>query len=175
MCGEQSAELVFTFTDTGSPPRVRGPVLCVYELPCNRGITPACAGNRPECNWTGRKIKDHPRVCGEQELCSKSNRDKKGSPPRVRGTGNGCKAASIRQRITPACAGNSQSLLDRKYTQQDHPRVCGEQSPFILSRDFYIGSPPRVRGTEPTYRLLESLPRITPACAGNRVLDFPEE
>ena len=50
---------------------------------------------------------------------------------------------------------------------RDHPRVCGEQP--ILDRFFaaIIGSPPRVRGTGYSKKIIYSQNRITPACAGN--------
>ena len=53
---------------------------------------------------------------------------------------------------------------------EDHPRVCGEQWARIALRALLTGSPPRVRGT--AYRLAKNAGfyRITPACAGNRII-----
>ena len=52
-------------------------------------------------------------------------------------------------------------------TKRDHPRVCGEQ--FFQQKLLlpWIGSPPRVRGTENHIRHGYQFGRITPACAGN--------
>ena len=33
-----------------------------------------------------KEEKDHPRVCGEQEVTTKVSTEEQGSPPRVRGT-----------------------------------------------------------------------------------------
>ena len=33
----------------------------------------------------------------------------------------------VRKRITPACAGNRQTMRTERRIQMDHPRVCGEQ------------------------------------------------
>ena len=55
----------------------------------NTGITPACAGNSfdKSAHFPGRK--DHPRVCGEQDMLIGGLLDILGSPPRVRGTACG--------------------------------------------------------------------------------------
>ena len=131
-------------------------------------ITPACAGNSLARFFLYFLLKDHPRVCGEQMAVTIENLEKAGSPPRVRGTAiTEAEAANIFG-ITPACAGNSWLPGDSTTSSRDHPRVCGEQLDSTRAYRPLSGSPPRVRGTEPTYRLLASLPRITPACAGNR-------
>ena len=53
----------------------------------------------------------------------------------------------------------------------DHPRVCGEQMPILLAQFPAVGSPPRVRGTDPDPVNIKGPQgeqgRITPACAGN--------
>ena len=50
---------------------------------------------------------------------------------------------------------------------EDHPRVCGEQSKHDSIRGKHGGSPPRVRGTESGAGMIGQGNRITPACAGN--------
>ena len=50
-----------------------------------------------------------------------------GSPPRVRGTAALCPDKDLRNRITPACAGNRPWACSAEYPTEDHPRVCGEQ------------------------------------------------
>ncbi len=71
--------------------------------------------------------------------------------------------------ITPACAGNSQRRQRRQKDTQDHPRVCGEQAPFLPPARPSRGSPPRVRGTEHENLFVKFVRGITPACAGNRI------
>ena len=71
-------------------------------------------------------------------------------------------------RITPACAGNSESREVPGMAVEDHPRVCGEQ-PFVRLKHFsLLGSPPRVRGTGDVVFIRKQATGITPACAGNR-------
>ena len=111
----------------GSPPRVRGTdkITQLVILPVR--ITPACAGNSG-CNRLYRPMgSDHPRVCGEQYTTNYVTRNKKGSPPRVRGTERHVMLFRPRLRITPACAGNSGVFHLPVICPADHPRVCGEQ------------------------------------------------
>ena len=51
----------------------------------------------------------------------------------------------------------------------DHPRVCGEQDGQRRVTLANRGSPPRVRGTAHSLAADQQIPRITPACAGNRI------
>ena len=146
---------------------MRGTVAAVPGSPWGPGITPACAGNsriafRPcPLGW------DHPRVCGEQIATFYIYRDNAGSPPRVRGTDIYCVRRCCAYGITPACAGNSLSVILFTSPMQDHPRVCGEQSASMPVRSTKAGSPPRVRGTVHPVTDESPGPGITPACAGN--------
>ena len=86
-------------------------------------------------------------MCGEQKALDLGMFWTIGSPPRVRGTGQDATISMIFDgitpacagnsfpfifslvyiRITPACAGNSATSGQIEYSDQDHPRVCGEQ------------------------------------------------
>ena len=68
--------------------------------------------------------------------------------------------------ITPACAGKSLSAEIQGLEAEDHPRVCGEKSPFPACLALPPGSPPRVRGKVLDYRVGADSGGITPACAG---------
>ena len=106
MCGEQSVNFspfVFPF---GSPPRVRGTVRVFISADSGKGITPACAGNRPPAPSVPVIAKDHPRVCGEQSTFCTPAVMFAGSPPRVRGTAALDLGKLTLTGITPACAGN---------------------------------------------------------------------
>ena len=147
MCGEQISSLSNTPFFIGSPPRVRGTGEWVArKVPTSR-ITPACAGNR--CFPTSAKNVpwDHPRVCGEQGGQHAAVVHELGSPPRVRGTDKQGHMARSLERITPACAGNSEQRCSGTIVSADHPRVCGEQVRTIFQMGKRKGSPPRVRGT----------------------------
>ena len=86
VCGEQRYFPITLSISPGSPPRVRGTASIFWRrLPGSR-ITPACAGNSRFKSLRRRSLRDHPRVCGEQNLPGSLRLTRKGSPPRVRGT-----------------------------------------------------------------------------------------
>ena len=70
--------------------------------------------------------------------------------------------------ITPACAGKSPGIPGCGRGHGDHPRVCGEKFGAVLSPDFSMGSPPRVRGKVGHAVVVPRPVGITPACAGKR-------
>ncbi len=110
VCGEQIDNPSATGRASGSPPRVRGTDF-FRRRNCGAGwITPACAGNRELLYIFQRKLRDHPRVCGEQSYVMLPVGHRLGSPPRVRGTAVLHFPISGKQGITPACAGNSQTF-----------------------------------------------------------------
>ena len=111
VCGEQRFPYAAMGQEQGSPPRVRGTALHRRYNSRHQGITPACAGNsqRPCLPAAGRR--DHPRVCGEQTICTSQMMARSGSPPRVRGTAYAYPPWSGYTGITPACAGNRFSLI----------------------------------------------------------------
>ncbi len=131
-----------------------------------RGITPACAGKTPAPPRAHRPGKDHPRVCGENRAQLQKRRAALGSPPRVRGKLQTGSYTNREGRITPACAGKTDMMRGDGADEEDHPRVCGENSLRPTSSTPRKGSPPRVRGKR--FCLSGCLPagRITPACAG---------
>ena len=86
---------------------------------------------------------------------------------------DGCKI--IVTRITPAGAGKTIFCCLTTLAEQDHPRRCGENMCKIIIDNFYIGSPPQVRGKPPTWE--EGIPvrGITPAGAGKTFLRIHSE
>ena len=105
MCGEKFSKSTRKRSGIGSPPRVRGKVLSIPAAGGFAGITPACAGKRKYSIRLYELIWDHPRVCGEKSMCSKSLQLPQGSPPRVRGKVVQLLGAVNAVGITPACAG----------------------------------------------------------------------
>ena len=87
----------------------------------------------------------------------------------MRGTAISLHTCRIGQRITPACAGNSQALNTLSPLLEDHPRVCEEQRIHSPAVAVLVGSPPRVRGTVVHGGLGDVDDGITPACAGNSI------
>ena len=146
-CGEQSSNTSGSALMKGSPPRVRGtdrfkPVPKEVDR-----ITPARAGNSSTVSFGLSSGQDHPRACGEQPFIWTLSRWRRGSPPRVRGTGNHQVQGRQQRGITPARAGNSQSRPRYSAAGGDHPRACGEQFLPPCRYGRLLGSPPRVRGT----------------------------
>ena len=93
-------------------------------------------------------LRDHPRACGEQDLLAAGEKVVVGSPPRVRGTAVQGLPDPIRERITPARAGNRWHHYQELCGDGDHPRACGEQIAQGDKDWAEKGSPPRVRGTD---------------------------
>ena len=106
-------------------------------------------------------------MCGEQGLIFFALFFLLGSPPRVRGTVAAIVEDGGRNRITPACAGNSAPRRWCSGRCWDHPRVCGEQLDRHHQGYRHHGSPPRVRGTVRRGGGYAPGQGITPACAGN--------
>ena len=71
-------------------------------------------------------------------------------------------------RITPAYAGKSFRDLGLYDFSEDHPRLRGEKSCFLIVRNIVLGSPPLTRGKALTLRLNLYIVGITPAYAGKR-------
>ena len=68
--------------------------------------------------------------------------------------------------ITPADAGKTLHLRRHKYTTEDHPRGCGENSSCRILRTPRLGSPPRMRGKRCKHMSRAVYYGITPADAG---------
>ena len=70
-------------------------------------------------------------------------------------------------RITPAYAGNTRVVLPYTKNKQDHPRVCGKHYESHVTKQKFLGSPPRMRETLKFISIRSKAARITPAYAGN--------
>ena len=170
MCGEKILLYFVSGASLGSPPRVRGKVVITMPTEMFQGITPACAGKSDIRACTCGNDGDHPRVCGEKAMICGKVYSVLGSPPRVRGKGSISGHKFRCNGITPACAGKSALKAHTTPPKRDHPRVCGEKLHSYTIAITYLGSPPRVRGKANVYITLGGDLRITPACAGKRVI-----
>ena len=150
----------------GSPPRVRGKLCSEAPARVDAGITPACAGKTEQQYGNISIVEDHPRVCGENPMSRATRSTGTGSPPRVRGKQHHPACHTSLSRITPACAGKTETEETAQAASADHPRVCGENSCAGRFRSRPPGSPPRVRGKQAVEMMLIERVRITPACAG---------
>jgi len=95
-------------------------------------------------------------------------KDSLGSPPPLRGTDGKAIKGLCRRRITPAPAGNSDTILFYQNWFWDHPRPCGEQLLGSAPGQSARGSPPPLRGTALEELIEVGINGITPAPAGNR-------
>ena len=108
-------------------------------------------------------------MCGEKPIKLATERTKTGSPPRMRGKGQGFQVCKVARGINPACAGKSfrDNLVSRQL--QDHPCVCGEKIFRLSGFTKDEGSPPHVRGKDDLVKLINLIFGITPAYAGKSV------
>ena len=166
MCGKNHSKQSPPRDFSGSPPRVREELaLCNVRLVLVR-ITPACAGRTDTKQTLMFHFWDHPRVCGKNLPNCTTVGENAGSPPRVREELISTRLATLRRRITPACAGRTKFFLIFFSSRRDHPRVCGKNLFFSSAIRNNSGSPPRVREEPHPYIHCLDTPRITPACAG---------
>ena len=166
MCGEKLTPWQSRLLNMGSPPRVRGKARSNIPAGSGKRITPACAGKSLWCSPACHRGRDHPRVCGEKAYNLVISGSEWGSPPRVRGKVIHGVLNGIHDRITPAYAGKRYFDFIISLASWDHPRVCGEKSDSGNARKPNTGSPPRMRGKDPSSILAFSLSGITPAYAG---------
>ena len=172
VCGENVSCCVIFDTWAGSPPRVRGKRCLVQLHVGDRGLTPACAGKTLDLRPGVQGEPAHPRVCGENLANAVTRLEPAGSPPRVRGKRDRPRRRRERQRLTPACAGKTCSLVDLHGYEAAHPRVCGENAQTLEEYMSGHGSPPRVRGKRDLDESLGKDAGLTPACAGKTMLRF---
>ena len=129
-------------------------------------ITPAGAG-KTNCNQIcDRKLRDHPRRCGENAYLPNRKIEPDGSPPQVRGKPPPCARCLRPKRITPAGAGKTLRRTHLFNVQWDHPRRCGENRDELYVGCPQGGSPPQVRGKLFLCWRTSRTCGITPAGAG---------
>ena len=131
MCGEKNIVRKASFDPQGSPPHVRGKAFTHTLYHSIVGITPACAGKRPQVVQAFRLLQDHHRMCGEKGQRPPLRQQEAGSPPHVRGK-VGCLLFRVTPNgITPACAGKRKRKPWTCRSRRDHPRMCGEKTKKI--------------------------------------------
>ena len=127
-------------------PRMCGKNKCImFSWDSYTRITPACAGKAYERLQSPQSDQDHPRVCGKNFLRALFRSSRPGSPPHVREKLISSNSSSRNTRITPACAGKTQTETSLPCLIRDHPRVCGKNYCLLRLHYCFTGSPPRVR------------------------------
>ena len=170
-CGEYVLLASHAAVIMGSPPRMRG-IPMVEQRPVKAsGITPAHAGNTDTARGSFSGNRDHPRACGEYLMIKDLAGSTLGSPPRMRGIPQEDVLRLTDIGITPAHAGNTPALPLGTIARWDHPRACGEYFGGTWQRLKDTGSPPRMRGIPKMEIKRLADRRITPAHAGNTMVN----
>ena len=127
---------------------MRGKDPQIMELAVQTGITPAYAGKSGYVDVGTACRRDHPRLCGEKIMLTRSYFFILGSPPPMRGKAVALTSKLFQHRITPAYAGKSLWQGEKCVKKRDHPRLCGEKPSILAARISHQGSPPPMRGKD---------------------------
>ena len=129
-------------------------------------IIPARAGPTDPPARDEGEFADHPRSCGANMICRSNASCSLGSSPLVRGQLDDLLCLIVGNRIIPARAGPTDPPALDEGEFADHPRSCGANMRFPLSRTSRSGSSPLVRGQLGRSRRGFLFLRIIPARAG---------
>ncbi len=145
--GEHKFSTMFSETSTGSSPLARG-TLCTPRPLCHLWrFIPACAGNTGRATTGAHTKPVHPRLRGEHIRRLVIRSVAPGSSPLARGTREPIKPVTALYRFIPACAGNTQFVLERCGAAPVHPRLRGEHNSGGADGGIGHGSSPLARGT----------------------------
>ena len=147
-CGEHFLASVVTQRQFGSSPRLRGTQTTNRLYSYLRRFIPAPAGNTSPFLIRYFRYPVHPRACGEHERLSRTAPTALGSSPRLRGTHDIASSFGETYRFIPAPAGNTAMAPSMASCRAVHPRACGEHVWKTEARWDFVGSSPRLRGTQ---------------------------
>ena len=170
LCGEKLDCDMMELQRKGSPPPMRGKVVCILKRKIDCRITPAYAGKSNGIDHCDDQDQDHPRLCGEKRSKTRAVSYSQGSPPPMRGKVSQFDLELYQSRITPAYAGKSFLLSLSLLCGWDHPRLCGEKKFPGFCMLIQLGSPPPMRGKAIYSFILSNSRRITPAYAGKSLI-----
>ena len=171
-CGEHRQAVRRTFRETGSSPQMRGAHSRPLTNPGEGGIIPADAGSTRAILPEHALAEDHPRRCGEHSTLPVIERGCAGSSPQMRGARPRPGRSAHAWRIIPADAGSTRYLNAMADILEDHPRRCGEHSPYFSAALFASGSSPQMRGARLPVKDRDNTLGIIPADAGSTTM-FP--
>ena len=127
---------------------------------------PAYAGKTFRGRVPRRAGTEHPRVCGENGLEELPEHHLAGTSPRMRGKLPAIGQTPLPAGNIPAYAGKTRGVPHVGHEQQEHPRVCGENSVGGNCFPVYTGTSPRMRGKQSSSQLLMYRRGNIPAYAG---------
>ncbi len=155
----------------GSPPLARGTHDRGRRLDAEGRLTPARARNSRPGGVACHAVTAHPRSRGELTDYARTTGIHLGSPPLARGTLGPGRRRPRGRRLTPARAGNSSGRPAASRLGPAHPRSRGELVGALGAVLAEGGSPPLARGTRLRHSPHVRHGRLTPARAGNSLLD----
>ena len=155
-----------TMVEAGSPPHTREPLILIVLVIGLFRITPAYAGTTYVEKCYLIRYKDHPRIRGNHYISAECIIAIIGSPPHTREPPKELTHKERVQRITPAYAGTTATLLINNQSARDHPRIRGNHRNFGANNYDILGSPPHTREPPQIQRRARRRYRITPAYAG---------
>ena len=166
MRGEDRQRHTLHNAEKETPPHARGrPEVKCWKNPKTRN-TPACAGKtrlEGSSRFPGGK---HPRMRGEDRKSPREAGLWLETPPHARGRRVHRGRRSIRDRNTPACAGKTGGVTDKRPRPWKHPRMRGEDPCPISAGHDRMETPPHARGRHQSAAAACARFGNTPACAG---------
>ena len=146
ICGDYQQVLSFDHRQVGSPLHMRGlPKLNPRHNIFVR-ITPAYAGTTIFRRTSRTNSQDHPCICGDYFCLLYLVLIQVGSPLHMRGLPLYVHEDESDYGITPAYAGTTEYLNYQRNIFQDHPCICGDYKPMIVTSINFLGSPLHMRG-----------------------------
>ena len=144
--GENSEAGTAMRSALGSSPRIRGESSRDGTGPAAAGIIPANTGRMHLPTRRSHSHGDHPREYGENTISPKSNAQRRGSSPRIRGESVIPATISPCAGIIPANTGRIGRTRHLNHPIRDHPREYGENVANYGQDNAAPGSSPRIRG-----------------------------
>ena len=136
------------------------------DLIDHRWIIPAHAGQTYRYGCGRHRQPDHPRACGANPVRTVPSLWASGSSPRMRGKQRAFIENTLKPRIIPAHAGQTDVARWSGNWRTDHPRACGANSRLLQAATTSLGSSPRMRGKQRLTSIEHFAERIIPAHAG---------
>ena len=167
--GEHGFEAIQFAERDGSSPLARGTRSRQFRERIGHRLIPARAGNTLAMPGRFSPCTAHPRSRGEHARPPLPAASEAGSSPLARGTPTRYEVEDWNERLIPARAGNTFSLVRQCRAPPAHPRSRGEHSTSPSKTTTPAGSSPLARGTLWPSPSTAMLPRLIPARAGNTI------